>query len=111
MDRTDYGAETRRGEGRMLPARNDAFAPVARRQCASPGDAGRDRTLATISGVACFRRFHTSKAGSIAMGLFSKDIKNMDDLFVHTLRDMCYAENQIVKLTSMAEAEINRRAA
>jgi ferritin-like metal-binding protein YciE len=31
------------------------------------------------------------------MGLFSKDIKNMDDLFVHTLRDIYYAEKQIVK--------------
>src|SRR5215211_6478924 len=32
-----------------------------------------------------------------AMGLFSKDIGTMDDLFVHTLRDIYYAENQIVK--------------
>ena len=31
------------------------------------------------------------------MGLFSKDIRTMDDLFVHTLRDIYYAENQIVK--------------
>lgn len=31
------------------------------------------------------------------MGLFSKDIKSMDDLFVHQLRDIYYAENQIVK--------------
>jgi ferritin-like metal-binding protein YciE len=31
------------------------------------------------------------------MGFFSRDIKNMDDLFVHTLRDVYYAENQIVK--------------
>jgi ferritin-like metal-binding protein YciE len=31
------------------------------------------------------------------MGLFSKDIKTLDDLFVHTLRDIYYAENQIVK--------------
>jgi ferritin-like metal-binding protein YciE len=31
------------------------------------------------------------------MGLFSRDIKTMDDLFVHTLRDIYYAENQIVK--------------
>lgn len=31
------------------------------------------------------------------MGFFSKDIKNMDDLFVHTLRDIYYAENQIVQ--------------
>src|SRR5882672_5741852 len=31
------------------------------------------------------------------MGFFSKDIKTMDDLFVHTLRDIYYAENQIVR--------------
>lgn len=31
------------------------------------------------------------------MGLFSKDIKTMDDLFVHTLRDIYYAEKQILK--------------
>lgn len=31
------------------------------------------------------------------MGLFSKDIKTMDDLFVHMLRDIYYAEKQIVK--------------
>jgi ferritin-like metal-binding protein YciE len=31
------------------------------------------------------------------MGIFSKDIKTMDDLFVHTLRDVYYAEKQILK--------------
>ena len=31
------------------------------------------------------------------MGLFSKDIQNMNDLFLHTLADMYYAEQQIVK--------------
>ena len=31
------------------------------------------------------------------MGLFSKDIKNMDDLFLHTLRDIYYAENKIAQ--------------
>jgi ferritin-like metal-binding protein YciE len=31
------------------------------------------------------------------MGLFSKDIKTMDDLFVHTLQDIYYAEKQILK--------------
>jgi len=31
------------------------------------------------------------------MGLFTKDIETMDDLFVHTLKDIYYAENQIVK--------------
>jgi len=35
--------------------------------------------------------------GWIAMGFFSKDIKTMDDLFVHMLRDMYYAEKQIVQ--------------
>lgn len=31
------------------------------------------------------------------MGFFTRDIKTLDDLFVHTLRDIYYAENQIVK--------------
>lgn len=31
------------------------------------------------------------------MGFFSKDIKTLDDLFVHTLRDVYYAEKQIEK--------------
>jgi len=30
------------------------------------------------------------------MGLFSKDIKTMDDLFVHQLQDVYYAEKRIV---------------
>ena len=38
------------------------------------------------------------------MGIFSKDIKTMDDLFVHTLRDMYYAEKQILQaLPEMVE--------
>jgi len=42
------------------------------------------------------------------MGLFTKDIKNMDDLFVHTLRDIYYAEKQIVKaLPDMVEKASN----
>jgi ferritin-like metal-binding protein YciE len=31
------------------------------------------------------------------MGFFTKDIKTLDDLFVHTLRDIYYAEQQIAK--------------
>jgi len=42
------------------------------------------------------------------MGIFSKDIKKMDDLFVHTLRDIYYAEQQIVKaLPEMIEKASN----
>ena len=38
------------------------------------------------------------------MGLFSSDIKTFDDLFLHTLQDIYYAENQITKaLPTMIE--------
>lgn len=38
------------------------------------------------------------------MALFSKTIQTLDDLFVHTLQDIYYAEQQIVKnLPTMAE--------
>jgi ferritin-like metal-binding protein YciE len=43
------------------------------------------------------------------MGLFAKDIKSMDDLFLHVMQDMYYAENQIVKaLPDMIEKATNR---
>jgi ferritin-like metal-binding protein YciE len=43
------------------------------------------------------------------MGLFSKDIKTMDDLFVHALRDIYYAEQQLLKaLPEMIELATNR---
>src|SRR5205807_5323962 len=39
-----------------------------------------------------------------SMGLFSRDIHSMDDLFVHGLQDIYYAENQILKsLPNMIE--------
>jgi|SRR5712671_425226 len=45
-----------------------------------------------------------------AMGLFTRDIKTMNDLFVHQLRDMYYAENQLVKaLPDMAEKAIDQQ--
>jgi ferritin-like metal-binding protein YciE len=38
------------------------------------------------------------------MGLFTKDIETLDDLFVHMLQDIYYAENQITKaLPKMVE--------
>jgi ferritin-like metal-binding protein YciE len=38
------------------------------------------------------------------MGLFTKDIKTMNDLFVHQLQDIYYAEKQLVKaLPTMAQ--------
>jgi ferritin-like metal-binding protein YciE len=44
------------------------------------------------------------------MGLFTKDIKTMNDLFVHQLQDIYYAENQLVKaLPKMAEKATDRQ--
>jgi len=43
------------------------------------------------------------------MGLFSKDIKTMDDLFLHVLQDVYYAEQQILKaLPDMIEKASNQ---
>ena len=43
------------------------------------------------------------------MGLFSKEIATMDDLFRHGLKDIFYAENQIVKaLPQMINKATNR---
>ena len=44
-----------------------------------------------------------------AMGLFTKDIKTMDDLFLHGLQDIYYAEQQITKaLPKLIEKATNR---
>jgi ferritin-like metal-binding protein YciE len=44
------------------------------------------------------------------MGLFSKDIKNMHDLFLHNLADIYYAEQQIVKaLPTMVKKATDRQ--
>jgi ferritin-like metal-binding protein YciE len=43
------------------------------------------------------------------MGLFSKDIQTMDDLLLHTLQDIYYAEHQITRsLPSLIEKATNR---
>jgi ferritin-like metal-binding protein YciE len=43
------------------------------------------------------------------MGLFSHDIKTMDDLFLHVMQDMYYTEKQILKaLPDMIERATNR---
>ena len=43
------------------------------------------------------------------MGLFTKDINTMDDLFLHVLQDIYYAEKQILKaLPDMIEKATNR---
>jgi ferritin-like metal-binding protein YciE len=54
------------------------------------------------------RTLFLKKEGS-PMGLFAKDIKSMDDLFLHGLQDIYYAENEIIKaLPKMIEHATNR---
>jgi ferritin-like metal-binding protein YciE len=44
------------------------------------------------------------------MGLFTRDIKTMNDLFVHQLQDTYYAEQQLVKaLPKMAEKAMEQQ--
>jgi len=44
------------------------------------------------------------------MGLFTKDIKTMNDLFVHQMQDIYYAEKQLVKaLPKMAEKATDKQ--
>src|SRR5215470_16760264 len=56
------------------------------------------------AGFACETESHALQhQEELAMGLFTKDIKTMNDLFVHQLQDIYYAENQLVKaLPAMA---------
>jgi ferritin-like metal-binding protein YciE len=43
------------------------------------------------------------------MGLFTKDVQTMDDLLLHGLKDIYYAENQIVKsLPKLIDKATNR---
>src|SRR5919201_6120060 len=47
--------------------------------------------------------------GQRIMGLFTKDIETMDDLLLHGLQDIYYAENQIVKsLPKLIDKATNR---
>src|ERR1700743_1365922 len=62
----------------------------------------------TYGSAARPRRSHNPKQGTTRMGLFTRDIKNMDDLFMHTLQDIYYAEQQITKaLPDMVEKAHN----
>jgi ferritin-like metal-binding protein YciE len=55
------------------------------------------------------RLTNNNKQEDPLMGLFTKDIKKMDDLFLHQLQDIYYAENQIVKaLPKMIDKATNR---
>jgi ferritin-like metal-binding protein YciE len=45
------------------------------------------------------------------MGLFTRDIKTMNDLFLHQLQDIYYAEKQLVKALPQNGRQGDRQAA
>src|SRR6266496_2866468 len=50
------------------------------------------------------------KRRTTAMGLFTRDIKTMNDLFVNQLQDIYYAEKQLVRaLPKMAEKATDKQ--
>jgi ferritin-like metal-binding protein YciE len=62
----------------------------------------RERNVFQVVGLMALRSDRapfqiTREEKGAVMGLFSKDIKTMNDLFLHTLQDIYYAEQQIVK--------------
>jgi ferritin-like metal-binding protein YciE len=61
------------------------------------------RTLARVP------RLHRAHQRRRTVSLFSKPIESLDDLYIHTLQDIYYAEQQILKkLPTMAEKASNR---
>jgi ferritin-like metal-binding protein YciE len=81
------------------------------------------RNNPAISRLAVYQQPNTAQAGddpacccipsikrTPAMGLFTKDIKTMNDLFVHQLQDIYYAEKQLVKaLPKMADKATDKQ--
>src|SRR3954449_9162276 len=65
------------------------------------------RRLGTVRSRRRSRRSHRTGGGR--MGFFTKDIQTMDDLLLHGLQDIYYAEQQITKaLPTMIEQATNR---
>ncbi len=59
--------------------------------------------------VVRFAPLPSANKKDFAVGLFTKDIKSMDDLFIHVLQDVYYAEQQILKsLPDMIKKTTNR---
>jgi ferritin-like metal-binding protein YciE len=86
----------------FVECRNNAalgrLAQTSNRAVRRPGD--------KPAAQSCFRR----RKGPKAMGLFTKDIKTMNDLFVHQLQDVYYAEKQLVKaLPKMADKATDKQ--
>src|SRR5579862_7333885 len=56
------------------------------------------------------RAVSSNKERHCPMGLFTRDIKTMNDLFAHQLQDIYYAEKQLVKaLPKMADKATDKQ--
>jgi ferritin-like metal-binding protein YciE len=62
----------------------------------------------SLEQIFAFRVFESVQQRSKTMGIFTKDIKTMEDLFLHQLEDIYYAEQQLTKaIPKMAEMATN----
>src|SRR4051794_5888184 len=93
-----------------------ASAPRCRAACwpsksaiSAPAADERGNLIPSSGLIAQIRFISRSMVKESQMGLFSKDIKTMDDLLLHGLQDIYYAEQQITKaLPKMIEQATNR---
>jgi hypothetical protein len=76
----------------------------------------RVRRLATVSAIehigaleANEKRGCVPELRNLAMGLFTREIKNLNDLFVHRLQDIYYAERQLEKAQEMSGKAIDKQ--
>jgi hypothetical protein len=70
-----------------------------------PKTCGNTEEPSTVQAVCCAELTHRRKAWA-----FTKDSKTLDDLFVHTLRDIYYAEQQMqLKPLSTVKSRVTAR--
>jgi ferritin-like metal-binding protein YciE len=63
----------------------------------------------TLAGIGTAQTQRSAAKRKRVMGLFTKDIETMDDLLLHGLKDIYYAENQILKsLPKLIDKATNR---
>jgi ferritin-like metal-binding protein YciE len=86
----------------FLPAKSRGWERYPKRRSADGLEDGRFGTMNRAATLISINQ-------EDAMGLFTKDIKTMDDLFLHGLQDIYYAEQQITKaLPKLIEKATNR---
>jgi len=72
------------------------------------GGAGESPPAGSLEQVFAFPVFRVQNTEDTAMGIFAKDIKTMEDMFLHQLEDIYYAEQQLTKaIPKMAEMATN----